>query len=118
MMAAPVQAVNEPEYGAKVEQERSAEALAAAQPAPMPEIVDSGIEPVPFDQPQIAEDTEYMTFKNPYMLLPPGINFPEQAAKTQVERDYDMGLFWQILAEDAQNDPRIQEVARTLMRER
>ena len=122
MMATPVQSPGEPEYGAKVTQENNEAALAAAQPAPgvpLPETPVTGESPVAQAAQQQPAPQQYVTIRNPYMLLPASLNFPQQnPQKTQVEANYDMGLFWQILARDSNNDPRIQEVARSLMGEK
>jgi len=106
-MAQPVQSSSESEYGAKVEQERNEEALAATQPAPSV--------PLPPVQGGAAPEGEgSITVKNPYMLLPAGANFPQrqQRMKTPVEEDYDVGMLFQVLG--SQN-PVMRRIAEELM---
>jgi hypothetical protein len=111
-MAETVQAQPEPEYGAKVEQERNAEALAAAQPAPGVPLP----EPAMPEEAQATGEPEYFTVQNPYMLLPASINFPQQnPQKTPVERDYDVGLLWNVLADSSSTNQSIRTIAKRLL---
>jgi hypothetical protein len=63
---------------------------------------------------QAAPQQQYVTIKNPYMLLPPSINFPQQRQKTPVEQNYDMAMFWEVLASDNRQDPTIREIANSI----
>jgi hypothetical protein len=115
-MATPVQAVNEPEYGAKVTQENNEASLAAAQPAPgvpMPEV--PATEPVAQEAPVAQAAQQYVTIKNPYMLLPASLNFPQQQGKTPVEQNYDVGLLWRVLADSPASDDSIKTIASRLL---
>lgn len=61
---------------------------------------------------------QWYTVKNPYMLLPARMNyanFQQGPQKTQVERNYDVGLLWEVLASDPQADPTTRMIARSLM---
>lgn len=103
-----VQSVPEPEYGAKIEQERKDAALAATQPAPSVSVVPP--------EGAGAEAPAGFTVKNPYMLLPPMVNFPQMnRGKTAVEQQYDAGLLWEVLANDPNADPTIRNIARRLL---
>lgn len=108
MMATPVQTATEPEYGAKVEQANNEADLAAAQPAPavaMPPLMAEG------DEPPAAAQQEYFTVKNPYMLLPHTVNFPQEK-KTPVEQRYDAG---QVFAMMADSSPVFRMVSKELL---
>jgi hypothetical protein len=60
---------------------------------------------------QPAEGTRVM---NRFNLLPPSVNFQAQQQKTPVERDYDMSLYWGILAGESQVDPAVRLIAKRL----
>lgn len=61
----------------------------------------------------IQETTGY-TVKNPYTLMPARVNMGQVAGtpKSQVERSYDIGRFWAVLA----SDPRASEITRYVAR--
>ncbi len=66
---------------------------------------------------QAPTQSQGYTVKNPYMLLPASMNFRGYGAngeriKTPVERQYDAGLLWDVLASDS-NAP---EITRTIAR--
>jgi hypothetical protein len=55
------------------------------------------------------------TVKNPYTLMPAAVNMRGaglSTPKSQVERSYDIGRFWQVLA----SDPRASELTRFVAR--
>jgi hypothetical protein len=69
-------------------------------------------------QPMPEQQQQGYTIKNPYMLLPPNMNFGSfgaggQRTKTPVERRYDVGLLWEVLA----NDPQAPEITRIVARQ-
>jgi hypothetical protein len=125
-----VQSVNEPEYGAKVGQERNedAQGYANAVGASMyPEYFAEGDEEqsqsgTPATQTgNVAQGAQQpmggqqgYTVRNPAMLIPASMNYPNRA-KTMVERNYDAGLLWQVLAGDSKADPLTRIIANALM---
>lgn len=111
----------EKEQGAVQEEE----ALMAAAPPPLeptPVQADeaamaAAVPPAPAEQPaqQAPPAQPGYTVKNPYMLLPPRANlakFNGPTPKSAVERAYDIGLFWQVLA----SDPRASNLTRMVAR--
>lgn len=101
-MATPVQAVNEPEYGAIQQQQQNEEAQAITQAqgdAQDMAVAQAAQPPQPEQQEAPAQSGPgYTTIKNPYMLLPPTVNFPQQnPQKTPVERNYDAGLLFEVM---------------------
>lgn len=119
-------------YGTVQEQEQ----LEAAAPAPIeasPEQMDTVAQEAVMQTAQEAMGTgaepddmgiknppsqDGYTVRNPYMLLPARMNyanFQQTPQKTQVERNYDVGLLWEVLASDPQADPTTRMIARSLM---
>ncbi len=103
----------EPDYGAKQEAE-VIEAAVAEEPGPTV---------IPEAQNVSPEDTNItptstlppVTYRNPMLLLPVGANFPEmQAQKGPVERSYDIGRFWAIIASDPDADPLTRQIAASM----
>lgn len=123
-MALP-KAPEEKAYGAVQEEE----ALEAAAPPPIEEspaeadaasqeaVVEAAQQVMP--EQQAPSQAQGYTVKNPYMLLPPRMNLGQyangQRTKTPVERQYDVGLLWDVLASDAQAPELTRMVARKLM---
>ena len=95
-MAKTVQSQPEPEYGAKVEQERSEEAIAAARPAPEVPL------PAPEGTDEQSPFSRGVTVKNPYLLLPSEANFPTNRPKTPPEENYDAALLFEALGRRSQ----------------
>jgi hypothetical protein len=83
------------------------QALAGQQPEPPEET------PANQDNQQTAEPGGFNVM-NRFNLLPPAVNFQAAQAKTPVERDYGMGLFWDILAGESQVDPTARLIASKL----
>ena len=125
-MAKPVQANPEQDYGAKVDQERNEDAqeYANAIGASMyPEYFAEGDEEVSQNGNTFTQSgnvappamgQQGTTIRNPYMLLPATMNFPNRS-KTVVERNYDAGLLWQVLASDSRADPLVRTIANSLL---
>lgn len=119
-----VQSVNEPEYGAKVGQQRNedAQGYATAIGASMyPKYFAEGDEEesqsgnTSTQSGNVAQPApQGYTVRNPAMLIPASMNFPNRA-KTVVERNYDAGLLWQVLAGDSKADPLTRIIANALM---
>jgi len=63
---------------------------------------------------QEAPPEEGFRVANRYMLLPPTVNFA-QPRKTQPERNYDVGMLWDVLANDPQAEPLVRMIAQNLM---
>lgn len=123
-----VQSVNEPEYGAKVTQQRNedAQGYATAIGASMyPEYFAEGDEEesqsgTPATQSgnvaQPAQQQGY-TVRNPAMLIPATMNYPQQQA-TPIERRYRAGLLWEVLASDPNASEMTRMIARSLLETR
>ena len=81
-----------------------------AEAAPM----ESAAPPVPAAP--TAQGPDSVTFKNPFMLLPPQVLYRNMGgqAKTPVQTNQDMSLFWDILASDQQVDPTVRLIADAL----
>lgn len=117
MAKAQVQPPSEEKEQGAVQNEEAAEATTAAMSeAQSPEqVADTAVgAAVAPEQAPPAEPIEGYTVQNPYMLLPPTLNYFPQQRKTQPERNYDAGLLWEVLSEDAQADPLTQMIARRL----
>ncbi len=123
MATTPVTAATEPAYGAKVTQERNVDAQQAAAMVSVsqyPEFFAEGDEEAPTQNGNIStqignNQQPAVTIKNPYMLLPPTLNFPQLRQKTPVERQYDAGVLWDVLASDPQASELTRMIARSLM---
>jgi len=109
----------EPEQGAVQEQE-ALEAMAPPPIEPTPTQADAAVmqavaqNAVPA-QPAAPVQQPGYTVKNPYTLMPPGVNFRgvgTTTPKAKVQRAYDIGLFWQVLA----SDPNASELTRFVAR--
>jgi len=70
-------------------------------------------EETPAAQPQQAPP-EGFTVRNPYMLLPPTVNFAPQG-KSTAEQNYDVGMLWDVLANSPNSDPIMKTIARRLI---
>lgn len=111
----------EPEQGAVQEQE-VLESMAPPPIEPTPTEADeaalSGVVQPPAVAPPVQQAAQPgYTVKNPYTLLPPGVNFRgigASAPKSKVERAYDIGLLWQVLAADPNASELTRFVARGL----
>lgn len=128
-----VQSVNEPEYGAKVGQQRNedAQGYATAIGASMyPEYFAEGDEEESqsgntstqsgnvvqgVQQPAAAQ--QGYTVRNPAMLIPATMNYPQQQA-TPIERRYRAGLLWEVLASDPNASEMTRMIARSLLETR
>lgn len=119
------QAPEEREQGAVQAQE----ALEAAAPPPLEEspaaadeqVVEAAIAQAGDVAPpaqQAAPTQRGYVVKNPYTLLPPAANYRGVGGnmpKSKVQRRYDIGLFWQVLASDPNASPLTRTVARSLV---
>jgi hypothetical protein len=118
-MATPITAQPEPGYGDKVALEQSADAVAAAAPppaVPIPEPVDPNA-PVapPVQQAQPGQQNpDAVHVANPFMLLPPGVNFPDLRPKTEIEQQYDVSRLWEVLATAPNADPTVVAIAKAM----
>lgn len=116
-MAKAVQAQPEPDYGAKVDQANAEDAIAATAPAPgvPPLETEEGAGVVPeapvVASAQQAPTRQPYTVKNPYMLLPSGVNF-QQPGKTPTEQNYEVGMLFEVLG---RNDPVMRRISQELM---
>jgi hypothetical protein len=125
-----VQANPEQDYGAKeqgVQNVQNQQAAAAMGTAQWPSLFAEGDEddsqtgsPVTqtgnvaqgAQQPMAGQ--QGMTIRNPYMLLPASMNFPDRQA-TPVERRYRAGLLWDVLAADPNASEMTRMIARSLL---
>jgi hypothetical protein len=51
--------------------------------------------------------------RNPMLRLPPEVLFPSQRQKTPIQRQYDVGLLWQVLAQNS-SDPILRNLAKSM----
>lgn len=123
-----VQSVNEPEYGAKVTQQRNedAQGYATAIGASMyPEYFAEGDEEesqsgnTSTQSGNVAQPAQQQgyTVRNPAMLIPASMNYPQQQA-TPIERRYRAGLLWEVLASDPNASEMTRMIARSLLETR
>lgn len=111
-------AKKEPEYGeTTATREQAAVAPLPQEPPPVePEQIAQQAAAPPQGAPpeqQAQVPQEGFTVRNPYMLLPPTVNFA-QSRKTQAERNYDVGMLWEVLAQDPRADDLTRMIARSL----
>jgi hypothetical protein len=96
----------EPEYGAKQEQQ------ATAQANPMPK----GDTKVDIKAPSAAQPMQQQAPQgNPLMKLPPEVLYASltERPKTPVQRQADAGLMWEVIA-SVHDDPVIRSIAKAL----
>lgn len=99
----------EPEYGAKQEQQ------ATAQANPMPK----GDTKVDIKAPSAAQPMQQQAPAqqgNPLLRLPPEVLYANmtERPKTPVQRQADVGLFWEVLAATS-NEPMIRAIASSIL---
>ena len=105
----------EPEYGETTAAREQVPMAPLPQevPALTPEQIAQQAAAPPEEAPPEEAPQEGFTVRNPYMLLPPAMNFA-QPRKTQAERNYDVGMLWEVLAEDPRADDLTRMIARSL----
>jgi hypothetical protein len=97
----------EPEYGAKQEQQ------ATAQANPMPK----GDTKVDIKAPSAAQPMQQQAPQgNPLMKLPPEVLYASltERPKTPVQRQADVGMLWEVLATTS-NEPMIRAIASSIL---